>query len=77
MSEGFEIMALACSYAACLPIGLDPDIVFHANGYKGESENILQNFAEGRYIGLPMLQWLGMAYDAKKAKNLIPYPTQT
>jgi len=76
MSGGFEMMALSWSYAACLHIGLDPAIVFHAEGYRGESKNLLQNFAEGRHIGLNMLQWLGMAYDEKKAKefNTLPYP---
>ena len=73
---GYEMMALAWSYAACLHIGLDPAVVFHPHGYKGESESLLQNFAEGHYIGLPMLQWLGMAYDKKKAEelNTLPYP---
>lgn len=76
MADGFEIMALAWSYAACLYISLDPSVVFHAEGYKGEGGNILKNFAEGRYIGVPMLQYLGLAYDAKKALelNVPPYP---
>ncbi|MFI5137331.1 MAG: hypothetical protein ACHQIM_05850 [Sphingobacteriales bacterium] len=73
---GFEMMALAWSYAACLHIGLAPSVVFHPDGYKGESDNILGNFAEGRYIGVPMLQYLGLAYEKKKAieLNTLPYP---
>jgi hypothetical protein len=76
MAGGFEMVALAWSYAACLHIGLDPSIVFHAGGYKGEGDGILQNFAGGHYIGLPMLQYLGLAYDKRGAEelNIRPYP---
>ena len=76
MSGGFEMMALAWSYAACLHIGLEPSVVFHDGGYKGGGDAILQAFANGSYIGLPMLQYLGLAYDAKKSAelNILPYP---
>jgi hypothetical protein len=76
MAGGFEVMALAWSYAACLHIGLHPSVVFHAGGYKGEGDNILENFAGGYYIGVPMLQYLGLAYEEKKAAelNIRPYP---
>jgi hypothetical protein len=76
VSGGYEMMALAWSYAACLHIGIDPKIVFHEDGYKGESEFLLQEFASGSYIGLNMLQWMGMAYDKKNAQqlNVPPYP---
>jgi hypothetical protein len=71
-----ELMALGWSYAACLHLSLDPAIVFHSDGYKDESENILQNFAEGRYLGVPGLELRGMAYTKKKAEelNAPPYP---
>jgi hypothetical protein len=70
------MVALAWSYAACLHIGIDPKIVFHENGYKGQSEFLLQEFASGNYIGLNLLQWMGMAYDNKNAQrlNVPPYP---
>lgn len=76
MSEGFEIMAMAWSYAACLHISLNPAIVFHDGGYRGEGSHILQTYNDGSYIGLPMLQYLGLAYDKKKAAelNAKPYP---
>ena len=32
---GDEIAAIAWSYAAALAIGLDPAVVFHADGYRG------------------------------------------
>ena len=76
MSAGFEMMALAWSYAACVHIGLSPSVVFHSGGYKGEGNHLQQVFADGSYIGLPMLQYRGLAYDKKKAaeNNVLPYP---
>ena len=73
---GEEIMAIAWSYAAAIRLQLDPKIVFHDDGYKGDSDHILRNFSQGYYIGVPMLQWIGLAYDFKNAKenNVDPYP---
>ena len=55
--QGGEIMALCWSYAAAIHMGLDPGIVFHADGYKGEHAHILENFSQRNFIGLPLLQW--------------------
>jgi hypothetical protein len=55
---GEEIAVLLWSYAACLFIGLPPDVVFHPHGYKGQSDWLLQQYAEGTFIGLPLLQWM-------------------
>jgi hypothetical protein len=71
-----EMMAIAWSYAAAIHLQLDPAIVFHAAGYRGGSAALIDNFAHGRYIGVPTLQWLGMTADAKRAPDLgvAPYP---
>ncbi len=71
-----EMSAIAWSYAAALHIGLDPAAVFHEAGYRGGSESLLENFAAGRYLGVPMLQWLGMAEDERTAtaNGRRPYP---
>jgi hypothetical protein len=75
-SGGSELMALGWSYAACLHIDLDPHIVFHPEGYKGESESLIENFSEGRYLGVPGLEYRGLTYDKKRAKenDTLPYP---
>jgi hypothetical protein len=75
-SPAEEMAAIAWSYAAALHIGIDPSVVFHADGYKGGSESLLENFREGRYLAVPMLQWLGFAYEAKNADaaGVQPYP---
>ena len=57
---GFEMGAIAWSYAAALHLGIDPAIVFHESGYKGASTSILENFAAARYVGVPILQWVGL-----------------
>ena len=71
-----EMMALAWSYAALVHLNIKPEIVFHEHGYKGESEHLIQAFQQGGYLGLPMLQWLGMTADEKKAAALgiDPFP---
>jgi hypothetical protein len=70
---GLEMAAIAWSYAAALHIGLDPSVVFHADGYKGGSNSLLENFASGCYIGLPVLVWAEMT----AATGARPYPSMT
>lgn len=65
-----EMMAIAWSYAAAVQLGLDLRILFHADGYKGWSESLIENFTQGRYFGVPMLQWIGLTADEKRAKEL-------
>lgn len=73
---GYEIGAMCWSYAAALQIGIDPAVVFHPHGYRGASQWFLDNFAEGRYPGLPLLQWMGLTADEKRAPALgvKPFP---
>jgi hypothetical protein len=62
---GFEMGAIAWSYAAALHIGIDPAVVFHAHGYRGSSQAIMENFAAGRYMGVPILEWLGLTVSPR------------
>jgi hypothetical protein len=73
---GEEIGAIAWSYAAALHMKLDPKVVFHPDGYKGGANSILENFVEGRYIGVPILQWKGLSLEPRIARErgLEPYP---
>lgn len=59
-AEGEEMGVLLWSYAACLHLGIPPEFVFHADGYKGDSNWLLTNFRSGIYIGLPLLVWMGL-----------------
>jgi len=58
---GEEMGAIAWSFAAAVHLGIDPAVVFHPDGYKGWASELLENFRAGRYIGVPMLEWRGLA----------------
>jgi hypothetical protein len=64
-SGGDELSALAWSYAAALHLKLDPAVVFYPSSYHGSGSALLENFAAGRYIGVPMLQRYGMTVAAR------------
>lgn len=76
MGERLEMAVILWSYAALRHLDLPADLVFHAEGYKGDASWLAEEFAEGRYLALPLLQWLGMACDEKKAAELgvAPFP---
>jgi len=76
MREAEEMMAIAWSYAACIYLHIDPYIVFHNDGYQQGGSSIADNFSEGHYFGVPMLQWTGMAREkADPAEpGIQPYP---
>ena len=71
-----EMMAMAWSYAAGRHIGIDPEIIFHGDGYQGGGSNLLQSFETNSPIGAPMLQYHGMCYFGKHATEagVEPYP---
>jgi len=50
--------------------------VFHAAGYRGGAESLIENFEGGRYIGVPLLQAYGMTIEPRRAKpdGPPPYP---
>ena len=60
---GEEMAAIAWSYAACVHLELDPAVVFHDDGYKGGGAALRENFADGRYLGVPLLQWYGLTRE--------------
>lgn len=57
---GEEMAAIAWSYAAAVHLGLEASEVFHEEGYKGDSENLVENFKNGGWAGVPLLEWYGM-----------------
>ena len=71
-----EMMAIAWSYAASVHLQLDPSVVFHPEGYRGGSDGLIENFTHGRYVGVPVLQWLGMTLERAQAnqRGVAPYP---
>ena len=75
-SPAEEMAAIAWSYAAAMHLDFGPGVVFHDDGYRGGGAALVENFAEGRYVGVPMLQWLGLTADDRRASELgvPPYP---
>lgn len=75
-SKGEELSALAWSYAATVHLGLSSELVFYPGSYHGWDTSLVENFAEGRYIGVPLLQRYGMAIEERFAtqRGLKPYP---
>ena len=73
--ETEEMMAIAWSYAACIHLQIDPHIVFHEQGYKGDGKSIVENFRAGQFFGTPMLQWCKMTIEPRNAQPGEPtYP---
>jgi hypothetical protein len=67
-TQGEEIAAILWSYAALTYLNIEPSFVFHPNGYKGNSEWFISNFTNANYIGLPFLEWAGLALGDKRAR---------
>ena len=75
-SKGEELGALAWSYAAVVHLGLGSELVFYPGSYHGWDTSLIENFAEGRYLGVPLLQRYGMAIEERFAaeRGSKPYP---
>ncbi len=75
-TKGEELGTLAWSYAAAVHLGLGAEVVFYPGSYTGWATALIENFAEGRYIGTPWLQRYGMAFEPRLAteRGVEPYP---
>jgi hypothetical protein len=65
-----EVEAIAWSYAACVHLGIEPEIVFHKDGYKGNSEALLLNFSLGIFFGVNQLEDAGLTLTQQTAQKL-------
>jgi len=72
-SDGDELAAILWSYAALTHLELKPEVVFHPQGYKNESEWLIQQFENENYIGLPLLEWMGFCSISGK-EDVKPFP---
>ncbi|MEZ0487895.1 hypothetical protein [Fibrella aquatica] len=70
--DGEELAVLLWSYAACLHLEMDLRLVFHPAGYNGQSEWLIEQFSGGNYIGLPLLEWMGLAGTPQQAGTGFP-----
>jgi hypothetical protein len=62
--NSLELAAIAWSYAAAVNLGIDLKEVFHDEGYRGSADAYIDNFQNGRYVGVPLLQWKALTTEA-------------
>ena len=72
---GDEIGAQCWSYAAAVHLRLPPEVVFHAEAYRGAAASLTEIYREGS-AGVPLLQWMELTLDARNAaaEGRLPYP---
>ena len=63
---GDEMAVLLWTWAVSLHLDLPPQIVFHKDGYRGNSDWIIRQFTDRSFIGLPLLVWMKMCRDSKE-----------
>ncbi|WP_431241528.1 hypothetical protein ACQ9BO_15830 [Flavobacterium sp. P21] len=68
-TQGDEIVAILWSYAALHHLQLPLEFVFHSNGYKNSSDWYISNFNSKNYIGLPLLEWMGLCLGNERAEK--------
>jgi len=73
--KGDELGAILWSYAAVCKLKIPAEVVFHPDGYKGDSEWLIEQFEEGNYIGLPLLTWMGFCSNKENAPGNTSFPT--
>jgi hypothetical protein len=69
-----EMMSIAWSYAASIHLDIDQRIFLHPDGYHGGAEGLLQSFAAGNGVGVPMLQYVGLTRMQSDDSATPPYP---
>lgn len=68
-TQGDEIATMLWSFIASKHLNLPIDFVFHPNGYKNQSEWLIENYSKGNYIGLPLLEWMGLTSKENTETN--------
>jgi hypothetical protein len=73
---GEEMATMAWSYAAALHLNLGAEIVFYPSSYQNFGDGLIEIFAAGKYIGVPLLQTFGMSVESKNAgaRGVSPFP---
>jgi len=71
-----EVGVTAWAYAATVHLGLDPKVLFHEGGYRGQSAALIYSFTLGVYPGVKDLLDAGMTAlgEDARAAGVPPYP---
>ncbi|MBC6992845.1 hypothetical protein QWY85_03920 [Neolewinella lacunae] len=72
----YELGVIAWSVAAAHHLGIPLTEVFNEKAYKGQADWLLAEYSSGNYLGLPLLQWMGMTALPAELRNegVAPYP---
>ncbi|WP_206082073.1 hypothetical protein [Maribellus sediminis] len=73
-NPGEEFGAILWSYAAVRAMGIPAEVVFHADGYKGDGEWLIEQFENKNYIGLPLFAWMGFCSIDENADEQSRFP---
>ncbi len=68
-NSGDELVTLAWSYAAVNYLNIDPKVVFHDDGYKGNAKWLAEHYITGGEMGVPLLNWMGLSVDKNSAND--------
>jgi hypothetical protein len=72
---GYEVGAICWSVAAAWHLGLELDVVFHEEGYRGESDRLALTYRSGIALGAPMLEWAGLTWvSGREPAGEQPFP---
>lgn len=73
---GYEMGVIAWSVAAALHLDIPLSHIFHQEGYKGDAGWLMEQYVSKNYIGLPLLQWMGLAAfeDELDGDKILPFP---
>jgi len=68
-TDGDEIAAILWSYAALHYLKIPAKTVFHEAGYKNQSNWLIEQFENKNYMGLPLLEWMGLCNGISETNN--------
>ena len=62
VGAGYEVGAICWSVAAARHLGFELEVIFHGDGYRGDSDWFTETYGSGAAPGLPLLQWAGLTW---------------
>jgi hypothetical protein len=69
-----EVEAIAWSFAAACHLGIPLSVLFHSDGYRGQSPGLALSFSMGVYPGVHGLTMIGLAANREQSDEQNRYP---
>lgn len=72
----YELGAIMWSVAAAKHLKMPLTEIFHVKAYRGDGQWLLEQYSNNNFLGLHLLQWMGMAAfdDEVDGVNMLPFP---